>query len=171
MYSHFSARFAPPITDVNNITDREAQEVWDRLSQADPDCMYRACHQSDLKFNADDVKKAIAAMKAKNSAGFDHVSNKTVKALPLNYMKLLADSYNSLFEKAFCEESWKQARTICFNKSSSPAPSTNQLRPISLLPIFGKIYERLFLLKFNSWVKKMNILPCNNPVLKLECLQ
>jgi len=36
---------------------------------------------------------------------------------------------------------------------------TNQLRSISLLPIFGKIYQRLFLLIFNRWVKSMNIVP------------
>jgi hypothetical protein len=159
LFEHFSARFAPPTTDVNNITDREAQEVWDRLSQVHPDCIHRAWCQSDLKFDTADIKKVIAVMKTKNSTGFDLVSNRMVKTLPQNYMKLLADSFNKLFEKAYWGESWKQARTVCFNKSNSPAPSTNQLRPISLLPIFGKMYERLFLLKFNLWIKKMNILP------------
>ena len=159
LYDHFSARFAPPTTDANNITDREAQEVWNRLSQVDSNSIYRAWCQSDLKFDPGDVKKVITNMKIKNSAGFDLVSNKMVKILPQNYMKVLADSFNKLFEKAYWGESWKQARTVCFNKSNSPAPSTSQLRPISLLPIFGKIYERLFLLKFNLWVKNMNILP------------
>ena len=74
-------------------------------------------------------------------------------------MKLLANSFNKLFKQAYWGESWKQARTVCFNKSNCPASSTNQLRSISLLPIFGKIYERLFLSKFNLWIKKMNILP------------
>jgi len=75
LFEHFSERFAPPAIDVNNTTDREAQEVWDRLNQVDPDCMYRAWSQSDLKFDAADVKKVIAVMKTKNSAGFDLVSN------------------------------------------------------------------------------------------------
>ena len=35
----------------------------------------------------------------------------------------------------------------------------NQFRPISLLPAFGKIYDRLFLLKFNAWVNNMSISP------------
>ena len=81
---HFSERFPPPTTDANNITDREAQEVWDRLSQVDPECIHRAWYwyQSDLKFDATDVKKVIAVMKTKNSSGFDLVSNKMVKILP-----------------------------------------------------------------------------------------
>jgi hypothetical protein len=89
----------------------------------------------------------------------DRVTNKMVKILPPSYINLLTDSYNTLFTEVYWGESWKQARTVCFNKVDSPAPTTNQLRPISLLPIFGKIYERLFLLKFNVWVKNMNILP------------
>lgn len=74
-------------------------------------------------------------------------------------MNLLADEYNVLFSEVHWGESWKQSRTICFNKVDNPAPMTNQLRPISLLPIFGKIYERLFLIKFKAWVERMNILP------------
>ncbi|CAF2519912.1 unnamed protein product [Rotaria sp. Silwood2] len=54
---------------------------------------------------------------------------------------------------------WKIARTICLNKSDNHAPTPNQLRPISMLPTFSKIYERLFLIRFNSWSYKMNILP------------
>lgn len=79
--------------------------------------------------------------------------------LPIQYYRLLAHAFNELFCTAFWDEEWKTTRTICFNKSNSPAPATNQLRPISMLPTFSKIYERLFLLRFNNWVKKLNILP------------
>jgi hypothetical protein len=98
-------------------------------------------------------------MKAKNSAGFDRISNKMVKQLPKIYSEILAFQYNELFSTAYWCKSWKHARTICFNKSDSPAPSTQQLRPISLLPVFGKVYERLFLLRFQKWVQNYNILP------------
>ena len=98
-------------------------------------------------------------MKSKNSAGYDNVSNKMIKVLPSEYIKLLVDSYNDLFTEAYWGERWKISKTICFNKVDNPAPSTNQLRPISLLPIFGKIYERLFILRFSRWLEGINALP------------
>ncbi|CAF1277970.1 unnamed protein product [Rotaria magnacalcarata] len=64
-----------------------------------------------------------------------------------------------MFRNAFWDNSWKQARTICLNKVDNPAPSTNQLRPISLLPTFSEIYEKLFLLKFDKWIQLNSILP------------
>jgi hypothetical protein len=58
-----------------------------------------------LKFTVDEVEKVIASMKTKNSAGFDKVTNKMVKILPLSYINLLADSYNTLFTEAYWGES------------------------------------------------------------------
>src|ERR1700722_15593743 len=79
---------------------------------------------------------------------FVRISNKMVKELLENYSILLAEQYNRLFSTVQWKKSWKQARTICFNKVNKPALTTDQLRPISLLPVLEKIYERLFLLRF-----------------------
>jgi len=135
--------------NTNNEIHQDAQQIWNSLSQAKHNTIRRVCNESDLKFTVDEAKKVIASMKTKNSAGFDRVTNKMIKILPQSYVNLLADSYNTLFTEVYWGENWKQSRTVCFNKVDSHAPTTNQLRPISLLPIFGKIYERLFLLKFN----------------------
>ena len=72
---------------------------------------------------------------------------------------MLTLAYNELFRAAHWGIEWKMARTICLNKDDNPAPTTNQLRPISMLPTFSKIYERLFLLRFNNWSRRMDILP------------
>jgi hypothetical protein len=50
-------------------------------------------------------------------------------------------------------------RAICFNKSDTAASTTNEIWPIAMLPTFSKLYERLFLIRLNSWSVKMNILP------------
>ncbi|CAM2719395.1 unnamed protein product [Rotaria socialis] len=82
-----------------------------------------------------------------------------IKLLPVQYHIVLAETYNNLFRTADWGKHWKTARTICLNKIDTPAPTTNQLRPISMLPIFSKIYRKLFLLRFHSWSSRMNILP------------
>ena len=109
-----------------------------------------AMSQSDFNVNKHDVKISIRSLKNKSSASFDNVSNKMIKLMPEGLHELLALSYNRLFQLAFWGDEWKRARVICLNKTDKPTPSTNQVRPISILPAFRKIYERLFLNFFNN---------------------
>ena len=69
--------------------------------------------------------------------------------MPEGLHELLALAYNRLFQFAFWGDEWKRARVICLNKTD---------KPISILPAFNKIYERLFLNFFNIWVMKNNII-------------
>jgi hypothetical protein len=82
-----------------------------------------------------------------------------IKNLPEVYVQILTEQYNALFAVLSWDKRWKQSRTICFNKVESAAPTTQQLRPISLLPVLSKVYERLFLLRFNKWLRDFGILP------------
>ena len=156
---HFTARHASPTLTVTNPLDKEADELWKYLTRVDLNPPESITDQNDLQYKEEDIKSAIRSLKNKNSSSFDQVSNKMVKLLPPNYYSLLTRAYNVLFSHAFWGVEWKIARTICLNKTNDPAPTTNQLRPISMLPTFSKIYERLFLTRFNKWSVDMNILP------------
>ncbi|CAF3851520.1 unnamed protein product [Rotaria sordida] len=141
---HFTERHSPPSMNMVNVHDREADELWKLYSLADKDDIKLISSQSDLQFDEQDITNTIRLLKNKNSFGFDQVSNKMVKLLPTHYHLLLAHAYNDLFRAAHWGKEWKTARTICLNKSDHPAPTANQLRPISL---------------FNKWSSRMNILP------------
>ena len=156
---HFSTRFSAPNTEPHVQIDKEAHQIWEKLSQAEPDDIRLACYESDLKYTPKEIWNVITAMKSKNSSGYDRISNKMIKQLPQECAHILALHYNALFETVYWSKNWKQARTLCFNKSDNPAPTTQQLRPISLLSVLGKVYERLFLLRFQKWLQSHNILP------------
>jgi hypothetical protein len=100
------------------------------------------------------MNKVIRSLNSKSSSSFDKVSNLMVKSIPGKFCPTLVESYNALFGSATWGTEWKQARTVCFNKVDKAAPTPNQLRPISLFPVLTKIYERLFLLRFNTWIEK-----------------
>ncbi len=147
---HFTERHSLPSLNMTNPLDKEADELWKLFSSADSDDIQLVSSHSDLQFKEQDIKNAIRSLKKKNSSGFDQVSNKMVKLLPTHYHALLTSAYNVVFGNAFWGSEWKKTRTICLNKSDNPVPTTNQLRPISILSKFSKIYERLFLIRFNS---------------------
>ncbi|CAF2053604.1 unnamed protein product [Rotaria magnacalcarata] len=156
---HFAERHAAPLLDKTKILDKEASELWQLYSTADKDYIKLISNRSDLRFSEQEITNTICSLKSKNSSGFDQVSNKMIKEIPEQFHVILTHAYNQLFSAAHWGNEWKLARTICLNKSDNPAPTTNQLRPISMLPVFSKVYEKLFLLRFNRWTTKMNILP------------
>ena len=72
-----------------------------------------------------------------------------IKLIPFEYYPMLIEQYNKLFSTVTWNKQWKCSRLLCFNKTNSPIPKISELRPINLLPVFYKIYEELFLLRFN----------------------
>ncbi|CAM4904962.1 unnamed protein product [Rotaria socialis] len=159
LQDHFSSRFTAPILNMNNSTDVLASKLWNELSNSSHKDIELACENSDLKFTAQDLKLIIRKVNTKNSSGFDKVSNKMVKLLLECYLTIRILAYNDMFKSAHWNKNWKQARTICLNKVENPVPTTNQLRPIPLLPAFSKIYKKLFLLRFDKWLELNNVLP------------
>ena len=121
---HFKARFAAPDINLNNVSDREAYIIWKNLSQAELHDIQLACQKSDLQFTPKEVWDVISSIKSKNSSSFARIPNRMIKQIPKTYAHILALQYNALFSSVFWGKSWKQARTICFNKSDSPAPTT-----------------------------------------------
>ncbi|CAF4495506.1 unnamed protein product [Rotaria sp. Silwood2] len=156
---HFTQRYSKPVLNMMNKLDKEATEIWESYRLADEEDMKLVSGYSNLQFTERDIKNTIQSLKCKNSSVFDQVSNKMIKLLPAKIHATLTLAYNKLFEAAHWGKEWKMARTKCLNKCDNPAPRTNQLRPISMLPTFSKMYEKLFLLRFNSWSQRMNILP------------
>jgi hypothetical protein len=156
---HFKTRFQPPSIDLKVKTDKEAHDLWELLDQAQPEDIQLISQQSDLIFTSKEVWQVLKSLKPKNSSSFDNISNKMIKNIPEVYAQILTEQYNALFAELFWDKQWKQSRTICFNKVESASPTTQQLRPISLLPVLGKVYERLFLLRFKKWLLKYGILP------------
>ncbi|CAF3310754.1 unnamed protein product [Rotaria socialis] len=146
---HFAERHAEPLLDMTKILDKEAIELWQLYSTADKDDIKLISNRSDLRFSEQDITNTIRSLKSKNSSGFDQVSSKMIKEIPEHFQVILPHAYNQLFSAAYWGNEWKLASTIYLNKSDNPAPATNQLHPISMLPVFSKVYEKLFLLRFN----------------------
>ncbi|CAF1617935.1 unnamed protein product [Rotaria magnacalcarata] len=151
---HFAERHAEPLLDMTKILDKEASELWQLYSTADKDDIKLLSNRSDLRFSEADMTNTFRSLKSENSSEFDQVSKKMIKEIPEHFHVILPHAYSQLFSAINWDNEWKLARTICLNKSDNPVPTTNQLRPISMLPVFSKVYEKLFLLRFNRWTIK-----------------
>ena len=96
---------------------------------------------SSLKINDDDILSIIKSMNSNKSHGWDKLSIKMIKMCEtLVYpLKLIL---KASIQKGVFLDYWKKTNVIRIHKKGSKNLQKNY-RPISLLPIFDKIYERI----------------------------
>ncbi|CAM4835513.1 unnamed protein product [Rotaria magnacalcarata] len=106
-----------------------------------------------------DLKKSISSLKNKNSTGLDGVSNKIIKLLPPSHLTFITSSFNYMAQHVCFPQHWLTAKIILLSKTKSSIVDINDTRPISLLPCFSKLYEKIFLRHFHQWITDTGILP------------
>ena len=107
--------------------------------------------------NVHEVAKIISKLKPKTSSGHDQISPKIIKTNKDTIAEPLAHIANLSFITGTFPSDLKTAKVIPIYKSKDNTTFENY-RPISLLPCFSKIIERLVYNRLYSYVKLNNIL-------------
>lgn len=81
----------------------------------------------------------------KKSPGHDCINNTIVKNLPPKTIILLTYIFNAILRLSYSPTTWKAALIITIPKPGKPPDIPESYRPISLLPILGKIFEKILL--------------------------
>ena len=97
---------------------------------------------SSLKINEDDILSIIKSLNSNKSHGWDKLSIKMVKMCDKTLVYLLKLIFRASTQEGVFPDCWKKANVVPTRKKESKNLLKNY-RPISLLPIFGKIYERI----------------------------
>ena len=101
----------------------------------------------------------ILHSKSKKSTGFDNIDSYIVKQIAPQIVNQLADIFNKSFLTGIVPTKLKIAKVIPLYKAN-PALFSNY-RPISLLPVFSKILERLMYNRLYNFLTEHNILSTN----------
>ena len=105
-----------------------------------------------------EVLEIVQSLKKKKSCDAHGLCNFMFNFLPIPYWCLLLKTFNWSFEEAYMPAAWKEVRILLLAKKDSIcAPSLT--RPISLLDIFLKIDEKLFLTRFRDVLDRRGLIP------------
>ena len=115
----------------------------------------KSCVQSFVfhEITEEEVTRYISTMKIHTSPGLDGISSKFVKMAKVVIAPILANLFNKCINQEIFPEAFKSAIVIPIPKISS-AKTMNDFRPISLLPIFSKIFEKIIEDRIMSFIKK-----------------
>ena len=99
-----------------------------------------------INFNGDDIISKIKSLDSKKAPAADNISIRMIKLSGDSIILPLTLIFEDCIDKGIFPDQWKLANVIpAYKKESNNI--VNNYRPISLLPIFAKVFERLL---FNS---------------------
>ncbi|KAL4132531.1 hypothetical protein QTP88_009665 [Uroleucon formosanum] len=101
----------------------------------------------------------IKKLPARKAPGHDLITNKVLKNLSKKCILSLTHIYNSMLRLSYFPTIWKHAVVIVIPKAGKPKNLASSYRPISLLPTFGKLFEKLILLRIRPILHERQIIP------------
>lgn len=88
------------------------------------------------------VSKIIKTLRSDCSTGADHIPTRFVKLVAEHLADPLTTIINNCIANAYFPKLWKVARVSPVPKTDNPI-ANDQLRPISILPVLSKVFEKL----------------------------
>ena len=107
-----------------------------------------------------EINNIILHSKSKKSTGFDNIYSYIVKQIAPQIVNQLANTFNKSFLTGIVPSNLEIAKVIPIYKTKDPALFSNY-RPISLLPVFSKVLERLMYNRLYNFLTEHNILSMN----------
>ena len=126
----FNAFFAEQCTTLN--TNSVIPEVRRRTNK----------HLNDISFTPSDLSRIINDLNPNKAHGHDNISIKMIKMCGDSIITPLKLIFESAITSGEFPDSWKKGNIIPVHKKENKGLLKNY-RPISLLPIFGKIFEKV----------------------------
>ena len=106
---------------------------------------------NECTFSKDDIHSILIAIKENKSHGCDEISSKMISMCGESLVDPLFIIFNNCLSKGIFPKNWKKANVVPIHKKNKKNDITNY-RPISLLPIFSKVFEKLIFNNLYSYL-------------------
>lgn len=98
-------------------------------------------------------------MKLKKCPGFDLITTEVLRRLTFNCVARITQLFNACLKLRYVPLVWKIAEVLMIQKPGKPATEVTSYRPISLLPVLSKLFEKIFLRRLKPIIERNNLIP------------
>ena len=145
----FNTFFAKQCTPLNNSSVLPVNQMF--LTQS---------RLNFINFNEDEILKVIRALNIHKAHGHDDISIRMIKICDKSLLKSLIILFENSIKSSCYPDIWKRSNIIPVHKKNDKQ-LVNNYRPISLLPIFGKILEKIIFNNIYNFLLEENLLNSN----------
>ncbi|PNF38784.1 RNA-directed DNA polymerase from mobile element jockey [Cryptotermes secundus] len=110
-------------------------------------------------FSPKEIKEEIGFLNIKKAPGIDKITPKMMKELPKKGLVMLTYIYNAMLRLSIWPKQLKTAEIILIPKPGKDPKELSSYRPISLLSIINKLFEKLLLRRLNMDLKPDEWMP------------
>ena len=115
---------------------------------------------SSLDFNEDEALKIIRSLNIHKAHGHDDISIRMIKICDKSLLKPLTILFQNSINSSCYPIIWKRSNIIPVHKKNNKQ-LVNNYRPIFLLPIFGKIFEKIIFDRLYNFLLQEELLNPN----------
>ena len=145
----FNKFFAEQCTPLNNNSSLPVNQLFLTHSRL-----------MSLDFDEDELLLIIRALNINKAHGHDDISIRMIKICDKSLIKPLMLIFKKSIRSSYYPDIWKKSNVIPLHKKNDKR-LVNNYRPISLLPVFGKIFEKIIFNKIYNYLSKQNLLDPN----------
>lgn len=125
-----------------------------------PEVLQEKYDNSNIKFSVKEVSDTVMKnINPKKAPGFDLITGKMIRELPQKGIKLFTFISNAIMRTGYFPKKWKIAQIILIQKPGKEATQVSSYRPISLLTVLSKLFEKLLLKRILSLTKQRRLIP------------
>ena len=145
----FNKFFAEQCTPLNNNSSLPVNQLFLTHSRL-----------MSLDFDEDELLLIIRALNINKAHGHDDISIRMIKICDKSLIKPLMLIFKKSIRFSYYPDIWKKSNVIPVHKRNDKR-LVNNYRPISLLPVLGKIFEKIIFNKIYNYLSKENLLNRN----------
>ena len=112
---------------------------------------------TSINFNDESILKIIRALDVNKAHGHDDISIRMIKLCDKSIIPAISLIYKNCINSGIFPNIWKKSNVVPVHKKGDKQVVENY-RPVSLLPIFGKILERLIFNSLFEFLHENNLL-------------
>lgn len=106
-----------------------------------------------------ELKREIRNLNSKKSPGYDLITGDLLKHLPHRGVVKLSRIFNAAINLTHVPSIWKLAEIVMIQKPGKPSENIASYRPISLLPLIGKLFEKILSRRLKEQIHQKGLLP------------
>lgn len=110
------------------------------------------------EFTVRELRYVLAQQHNNKAPGYDDLDALIIKNLCYNYTDLILSLFNRCYRMGYFPNIWKKGLVVFFRKRNRDPSLVRSYRPITLLPIFGKVYERLIKMRIMTTLEHSGFL-------------
>lgn len=108
-----------------------------------------------IRFSFMEILSKIKSLNTNKAPGHDLVTGKLIKELPIKAKHLIQHLFNAILRINYYPTAWKLSKIIMIPKPGKNPTEVKSYRPISLLPVLSKLFEKLLLDKIQPFLQQI----------------